>query len=40
MEVPQRAWELKAGDYVTVELQRVGKREVAVRLTVSELDTR
>jgi len=40
IEVPQRAWDLKPGDYVTVELQRAGKRRVAGRLTVSELDTR
>jgi len=40
IEVPQDAWELKPGEYATVECQRVGKRQVATRVTVSELDTR
>jgi hypothetical protein len=40
IEVPQDAWELKAGDYVTVELERAGKRQMVTRVTVSELDTR
>jgi hypothetical protein len=39
IEVPQDAWGLKPGEYATVELQRVGKRQVAARVTVSELDT-
>lgn len=40
IEVPQDAWGLKPGEYATVELQRVGKGDVATRVTVSELDTR
>jgi hypothetical protein len=40
IEVPQDAWGLKPGDYATVEVQRVGERQVATRVTVSELDTR
>lgn len=39
IEVPQDAWGLKPGEYATVELQRVGERQVATRVTVSELDT-
>ena len=39
MEAPQGAWEVKPGDYVTVEVSREGKRRVAVRVTVAELDT-
>ena len=40
IEVPQDAWGLKPGEYATVEVQRVGERQVATRVTVSELDTR
>jgi hypothetical protein len=40
VEAPQGAWEVKPGDYVTVEVPREGKRRVAVRVTVAELDTR
>lgn len=40
IEIPQDAWGIKPGDYATVEIQRVGKRRVAVQVTVSELDTR
>jgi hypothetical protein len=40
IEVPQDTWGLKPGEYATVEVQRVGKRQVATRVTVSELDTR
>ena len=40
VEAPQGAWEVKPGDYVTVEVPREGKRGVAVRVTVVELDTR
>jgi len=40
VEAPQGAWEVKPGDYVTVEVPREGKRRVAVRVTVTELDTR
>jgi len=40
IEVPQDAWGLKPGEFATVELQRAGKRQVATRVTVSELDTR
>lgn len=40
IEVPQDAWGLKPGEYATVEVQRVGERQVATRVTVTELDTR
>ena len=40
IEAPQDAWGVKPGEYATVELQRAGKRQVATRVTVSELDTR
>jgi len=40
VEAPQGAWEVRRGDYVTVEVPREGKRRVAVRVTVAELDTR
>jgi len=40
VEAPQGAWEVKPGNYVTVEVPREGKRPVAVRVTVAELDTR
>lgn len=40
IEVPQDAWGLKSGEYATLDLQRAGKRRVATRVTVSELDTR
>ncbi len=40
VEVPQDAWEVKPGDYVTVAVPREGKGRVAVRVTVAELDTR
>ena len=40
VEAAQGAWEVKPGDYVTVEVLREGKRRVAVRVTVAELDTR
>jgi hypothetical protein len=39
VEAPQGAWEVKPGDYVTVEVSREGKRRVAVRVTVAELAT-
>jgi len=39
VEAPLGAWEVKPGDFVTVEVPREGKR-VAVRVTVAELDTR
>ena len=39
IEAPQDAWGLKRGEYATVELERVGTRQVATRVTVSELDT-
>lgn len=40
VEAPQAAWEVNPGDYVTIQLPREGKRRVAVRVTVAELDTR
>jgi len=40
VEAPQGAWEVKPGDYVTVEVPREGKSRVAVRVTVAGLDTR
>ena len=39
IEVPQDAWELKRGEYATIELEGAGKGQVATRVTVSELDT-
>jgi hypothetical protein len=39
VEAPQSAWEVKPGDYVTVEVPREGKGRVAIRVTVAELDT-
>jgi len=40
IEVPQGAWEVKTGEYVTIQLDRAGDRQVATRVTVSEFDTR
>jgi hypothetical protein len=37
---PQGAWEVKPGDYLTIEVPREGKRPMALRVTVSEFDTR
>jgi len=36
---PQGAWDVKPGDYVTIEVNRAGKSWMALRVTVSELDT-
>ena len=40
VETPRGVWEVKPGDYVTVEVKADGKRRVAVLVTVAELDTR
>ena len=39
VEAPQGAWQVKPGDYVTIEVKGTGKRWMALRVTVSELDT-
>ncbi len=39
IEASQGAWEVKPGDYVTVEVPREGKGRVAIRVTIAELDT-
>jgi hypothetical protein len=39
IEVPQDPWQVKPGDYVTIEVKRSGKGWMALRVTVAELDT-